>query len=276
MSLIPRTAARTINRLASRWGFEIRRTEAASGTGDLLDRLSSAIPHVRTVVDVGAAFGDFSRISAARYPKANYLMVEPVEEYGPFLEAVSHEIPHARVVAAAASDRAGPLVLNVHRDLLGSSLFLENEETSVDGAPRTVPAVRIDDVVQEHGLEGPYILKADVQGAELKVLEGARELVAEAALILLEVSFFDFFKGGARVEELVGLMSERGFALQDIANLTYRPLDGALAQADFAFLPRSNPLRSVSGYASKEQRRQQDEAAVAHLSERQRLLRRGR
>ena len=46
--------------------------------------------------------------------------------------------------------------------------------------------------------------------------------------------------------------------MYDILNLMYRPLDGALAQADVLFVPHGSPLRKRHGYASPEQRRLQD------------------
>ena len=44
-------------------------------------------------------------------------------------------------------------------------------------------------------LHGPYLLKIDVQGAELDVLEGAQNLLKDTEAVVLEVSMFGFMAG---------------------------------------------------------------------------------
>ncbi|MDH4236726.1 MAG: hypothetical protein OEV17_05715, partial [Nitrospira sp.] len=48
-----------------------------------------------TVIDVGAAIGSFTRTCWEVFPEAQYLLVEPLDEYMPSLRKVVHEIPRA-------------------------------------------------------------------------------------------------------------------------------------------------------------------------------------
>lgn len=209
-----------------------------------------------TVVDVGAAYGDFTRRCLCVYPESRYILVEPLREYGGRLKKLASVSPAVEVVSAvAASSIEDEVVINVHPDLVGSSLYLEDEDSDVNGAPRTVPAVTLDGLCQDKGLTGPYLVKVDVQGAEIDVLNGAENVLREAEFVLLELSFFQFFQGGPQFYDVVLFMKERGFVAYDIFGLQYRMLDNALSQADVAFVKEDGALRKHNFYATREQRK---------------------
>jgi FkbM family methyltransferase len=212
----------------------------------------------RTVVDVGAAFGEFSRQCFAVFPNAAYLLVEPLEEYRPNLDRLKADIPHASVVWAAAAGHEGMRDINVHRDLVGSSLYMEQEDSAVNGTPRRVRTVSLDDVVGSHRLEPPYLLKVDVQGAELDVLSGGESVLRHVEWAMLEVSFFEFFKEAGQFEDVFEFMRSRGFVVYDLLEPLYRPLDGALSQVNAVFVRRESALRRHHYYATREQREEQD------------------
>lgn len=233
-----------------------------------LERLRAAGVAPATVIDVGAALGDWTVACAAVYPNARFVLVEPLWEFHAALADLARTLPAAEVVRAAASDTAGETVLNVHRDLVGSSLLSEREGKDVDGTARKVETKTVDGLVLERGLDPPFLLKADVQGAEARVLSGARGTLEACEAVQLEVSFFSFFNSGAAFEELVATMSAAGFVVYDLVALSYRPLDGALAQADVIFVPARSPARRQHVYASPEQRRAQDEEFEAAIGRR--------
>jgi FkbM family methyltransferase len=221
----------------------------------------------RTVVDVGAAYGSFTKACTAVFPDARYLAIEPLIEYESSLSTLAQSVPNVRYVCAAASSRSGDLTINVHPDLVGSSLLREVETgTDVNGVPRTIRAVTVDGLITEGGLAGPYLLKVDVQGAELDVLRGAEALLKDAEYVLLEVSFFKFFEDGPEFTDMVQFMKERGFVPYDIAALQYRPLDHALSQADVAFVKEQGPFRIHHFYATPAQREEQNQRIQAHLA----------
>jgi hypothetical protein len=90
----------------------------------------------------------------------------------------------------------------------------------------------------------PDLLKLDVQGYELEVLKGAEKALRQMSAILIEVNFIDIHKGAPLIDELVLFLRDKGFVAYDICALTRRPLDQALWQADFIFVPRHSELRS--------------------------------
>jgi FkbM family methyltransferase len=255
-------------------GLDIRRLPSLGSTGhersslqELLRQAKQVRVSPRTIVDVGAAFGSFSQECFLVFPNSHYLLVEPLVEYQAPLTALEHSMPAARYICAAASSHSGETQINVHPDLVGSSLLREVEKgTDVNGVPRTVRAVTIDGLTEETGAAGPYLLKVDVQGAELEVLRGAEAMLRQTEYVILEVSFFRFFEGGPEFFDVITYMKSNGFVVYDIMALQYRPLDRALSQADVTFVKESGPFRNAHFYATPSQRAEQTRRIRAQLT----------
>jgi FkbM family methyltransferase len=218
------------------------------------------------IVDVGAAWGDFTRMATRLMPGTTVLLMEPLVEYDASLRRLLTEIPKTHLVQAAAADYVGQMTINVHGDLVGSSLMHEwDEPAEVNGKPRDVAVTTIDAEMAKLGHPENVWLKIDVQGAELKVLAGAEETLRRTALLVVETTLFNTFADGPVTGDVMAFMAARGFVLYDIAGFLYRPLDGALMQIDVAFVPKDSALRRHHAFATPEQRRE----FTAHLAARQ-------
>ncbi|MGH2556241.1 MAG: FkbM family methyltransferase [Actinomycetota bacterium] len=149
-----------------------------------------------TMIDVGAEFGDWSEMCRQLLPDASYLMIEPLEEFEPFLTEKVARFGNFRYVPAVAASRPGSREIHVHPDLSGSSLFEEDEELTKDHS-REVTATTLDvEVSNIPRPSPPYLVKIDVQGAELEILEGATEVLRDCEIVVLETSLFKFFSAG--------------------------------------------------------------------------------
>jgi FkbM family methyltransferase len=240
----------TLNRL----GYDLRRNDPRRTLAGALSQAHLAGLAPASIVDVGAAFGAFTETCQGVFPSARYLAVEPLEEHRPKLAALTRKYSNTEFVIAAAAPKAGTLTLQVHPDLDGSSLYLEQAIAGVNGVPRAVEAVTLDGLSARFGLAGPFLLKLDVQGAELAVLEGAPAVLAATEYALLEVSLFEFFDGGPVLNDVLDFMRTSGFSVYDVLGWQYRPLDQALAQLDMAFVKTDGALRASRAYATASQR----------------------
>ncbi len=205
-----------------------------------------------TVIDVGAANGTFELYET--FPDARHLLIDPLEENSSCLETIVKSLLNAEYIIAAATHKNGSVNINVHPDLHGSSLYLECEDSDVNGVPRSVPAITLDDLYEERCLKGPFLIKIDVQGAELDVLRGAVNLLEFTDYIILETSLFGFFVGGPQFSDIVEFMKIYGFVVYDFLCCQYRPLDGAMSQVDLVFVKENGLFRKYHYYATKEQR----------------------
>ncbi len=260
---------RFLQRLFRHLGLEVRQRRGKARTHlgpdrdslqGVLRQISEAGFHPATVIDVGAAMGMFTRTCHSVFPTASYLLIEPLQEYLPSLTQIAKDIPRSQFELAVAAAGDGPTMLNVHQDLLGSSLYQETEEGSdVNGAPRQVQAIRLDQWVNEQGGIPPYLVKIDVQGAELDVLDGGQATLAATEVVLLEVSLFHFFQHGPVFHDVLDYMRARGFVPYDFLGHQYRPIDDALSQVDVVFVKEDGRLRQIHSYATPEQRKQQNQ-----------------
>jgi FkbM family methyltransferase len=176
------------------------------------------------------------------------VLVEPVEEAKPHLEAIASRFPSTEYVLAAAAGRPGRAVLNVHRDISRTSRYWESDYVATGVTQRDVPAVTLDELRRDRKLEAPVLLKIDVEGAELDVLDGARETLVDTEYVILEVSLFEFHRGAPLLADVVRYMRDRDFVVYDVLHIEYRPLDDAASVIDVAFVKAAGPFRQVHRY----------------------------
>ncbi len=237
--------------LASR-GIEVQRTERG-----LRRTLPAVLTHHRrlgltpaTIIDVGVGPGTPELYDA--FLDAKLVLVEPLEEWRGHLEQLQRE-RLAEVVTAAAGRKTGSVEIAVHRVPACSSILGARHGDDAEAVPRAVPMVRLDDLALERGLEGPFVVKVDVEGAELEVLAGAQHVLRDSELVLLEVSLFELVPGAPQFHDVVSWMHDHGFVVADFYNGHNRPLDGALAQLDVAFVQLDGRFRREHAYASPAQ-----------------------
>lgn len=198
-----------------------------------------------TVIDVGVGRGTPELYR--NFPAATHLLIEPLKEWEADLKNICQQYNGIYVLSAAGAE-AGETVIQVFPDGLGSMIFIEKQDRQSPGVPRNVPVVRLDEVCRQKKLEGPFVVKADVQGYELEVIAGAKDILPQVELIILETSFFEFHKGWPQFYEVVTKMKDFGYVVYDICTPTARPLDQALGFVDLAFVKEFGQFRSSHQY----------------------------
>lgn len=209
--------------------------------GEMYSFISSFGFSPPTIIDVGVGYGTQELYSA--FPQSKLVLIEPLQE---FEDAMKNILSNrdGEYIIAAASNKNGTAVFNKHlHQLDASSLLKEQTGPETDGEQVSVPLIKLDDYISSKNFEFPYLLKIDVQGAELDVIEGAHNILNNCEVIVLEVSLFEFLKESPQFYEVINFMHRKGFVPYDIIPGWTRPLDGALGQIDIAFVKEYGMFR---------------------------------
>ena len=227
----------------------------------LRDSLRGILRHVQylgfepaTIIDVGVNIGTPQLYDT--FLGSRYILIDPLEENRKYMEKICSKLNNSEYIIAAAARSESELVLYVHDDFAGSSLYRESDGATSDGNQRKVRGLPLDLVCKKRSLQGPYIIKIDTQGSEVDVLLGAKKILKETELIILEASLFQFHMGGPQFFDVVLFMKKCGFVVYDIFGRSYRPIDGALSQIDLVFVKESGRFRKSHRFASEGQRRE--------------------
>lgn len=233
---------RTANALLHPLGLHLARADRAFEMDGLLARAADRGAQVATWIDVGASDGVWSRRAQRRFPRAKFLLFEPLAEHAAALRALerSHGFAH---VAAAAGAAPGEIAFAVDPQLDGSGVAAPGA-----AGTRTVPVETIDRAIAARRLSGPFGLKLDTHGHELPVLGGAARTLESATLLVIEAYNFPLTPGCLRFHELCAWLEPRGFRCLDLADPMRRPRDGALWQVDLAFARADSPPFATNTY----------------------------
>jgi FkbM family methyltransferase len=197
---------------------------------EALQRIGAHGFPVASVIDIGASDGRWSRKAMVHFPQAKFLAVEPLAERSAALEELRREKPNFDfAIAAAGSGVVREVTLSVSPDLDGSTV------DGRGGEARRVRSATLDELVAEHRLPGPHLVKFDTHGFEDEILRGAEKTLAQTSVIIMEVYNFNISPHALRFPEMCGRIEALGFRCYDMADPLLRPYDRCLWQMDFYF-----------------------------------------
>ena len=241
----------------------------SAGVGSDLQRAWCALarmgfrPH--TVVDVGAHVGQWTRTHRAVFPDAAFVLVDANARHrAAWTDLLAGDgdsgggggSSTVRAFNALLADTDGATKLwyasgsEYAADCTGDSLYREVTaaySTTADGAIAEAAAPRgtttLDALLTQAGVlssdgggSTPFLVKLDVQGAELDVLRGAPLALAQADVLLLEVPFGGRYNQGApNLAACLSFLDAAGWEPFDLVQ-THRAWHELLVQVDAVFV----------------------------------------
>jgi FkbM family methyltransferase len=194
----------------------------------------------RTIVDGGANVGQFARAAVETFADARVICFEPLPDVAATLRANLADCTRVTVHECALGDADGTVAFRRNVSSPSSSV-LPLGEAAARSFPELseaelldVPVCRLDTVLRDERLDGPVLLKLDLQGYELRALDGAAETLPRMEHVLLETSFTGTYDGEPLFAEVYTYMEDHGFRLvRPLAAL--KDATDAIAEVDALF-----------------------------------------
>jgi FkbM family methyltransferase len=162
-----------------------------------------------TVVDIGANVGYYTLIAGRLVgPKGRVFAFEPAPETFDLLSrcVATNRLDNVEAVQAAVAEKSGTAKLFLSPDPITHSLYGKGELGSVE-----VPMISLDSFLRGHGGRVD-VVKIDVEGGELKVIEGMRETIrlSPGLKIFTELSAGWIERVGLTVEDFLRKLADFG------------------------------------------------------------------
>jgi len=109
-----------------------------------------------------------------------------------------------------------------------------------------VAATRLDSFTEQHSIGQIDLLKIDVQGAECRVLAGGEATLRNTKVLVLEISFFDYYEHQTSFMDVEQILSPLGFRLFSISEVSNNPMNGRTDWAEVVYLNQSFTDREQS------------------------------
>lgn len=239
-ALLPQLIKKTLRT----FGFVVHRWPVSrfEGMADALEllRVEGFKPDI--VVDVGANRGTWAALAYATFPDATFHLIEPQPGCLPSLRDFQQKAKHAHIHATALTSTGSTRVQMVGggegRDGTGNFIPRQPHPDAIAYAATTLDQL-LNDVAGRS-----ILLKLDVEGHELAVLEGARSILARTDVVISE---FGTFTNANRDEltlfaDLLNWLRDAGFELYDFASLAGSRHDPRLRGGDVVFVRRDSPF----------------------------------
>jgi FkbM family methyltransferase len=211
----------------------------------LLGDQLTKIPDARVVFDVGAHHGYTALKYLDVYPNATVFSFEPQTDNLRIAEKNLFAYRDRSVlVGAAVAERAGTQELFVNSHDGTHSLLPIGEQRYWAGPAHNVSresvlTLTLDSFAEANGIRCIDILKMDIQGGELRALEGAAKLLQERRirLVVAEVEFQYLYRDQPLAWEVGAYLQRFGFGLYRLHDCYYHEKNpNVLSWADAVFL----------------------------------------
>jgi FkbM family methyltransferase len=223
--------------------------ERSVALGDAFKRLKLKEIEVGGFINIGSGRGDDLGFFLNQWPKMKSLLIDMDARFMDIWKSLAKQHPGTQYVLCGASAEDGTGRFLKSNDVGGAL----TTDVAADADVHETPLRKVDTLVREFNVPGPYFLKFDTHGVELDILAGATETLRKTSVIMMEVYNFKLnFVGGKNLtfDEMSLHMKSLGFRCVDFCEPLFRPGDLALWQMHMIFIRDDHPTWNRNSYSA--------------------------
>jgi FkbM family methyltransferase len=197
-----------------------------------------------TVLDIGANEGQFAGKISKWLPDAEIYSFEPLPAPFKALQQLAARNSKLHCFNTALGAKEGSVDMYTGSYTPSSSLLKPTSLLSSimpEVVPTTTAAINVvtlDSIFDTLKVVYPLFIKIDVQGFEKEVILGGIESIQKASALFVELSFDEIYQGQPLFFDIARELSNLGFQLVDIVNLSRNPKTDLAFQCEGLFINR--------------------------------------
>jgi len=193
---------------------EFRRFDDLVGERPILEDVLHSLNESDVFYDIGANVGTYTCFAASKLGAGNVIGFEPERKNAARLrENLAQNDLDAQVFEVALSNTDGTIELELAGEDAG-----EGEHSIAIGEPQETIEVKTakgDTFIETHAISVPSVIKIDVEGAELSVLQGMEQALRNhCRLVYVEIHPNKLEEHGGTPAEVHSLLEEMGFEVK--------------------------------------------------------------
>tara|TARA_B100001123_G_scaffold409357_1_gene503416 strand:+ start:374 stop:1129 length:756 start_codon:yes stop_codon:yes gene_type:complete len=195
------------------------------------------------IIDVGCGYGQWTKKLFKFYPSSNYLLFDADKNNKKKLDILKKNNNMLDYkICLLSNDNKTYKFYNMG---YGSSIF--EEQTSHKREVEEIISTTLDEEIPaELKKYSNNLIKLDVQGAELMILDGLKDSINLFEVIILEVSLHNYNKNSPLFNDVIKYMNDKNFKLYDLFDLKrLGSNDSFLVQFDCVFARNNSELLNV-------------------------------
>ena len=196
--------------------------------------------HLDLIIDVGSNKGQFTFASRIYFPNVTIFSFEALKsEFEKYINLIS-SFKNIKAYNYALGNIKKKTRMNIASSPDSSSLLEINEIQSKEfGTCETnffdeIEIRRIDEWLDQIKKFNSILMKIDVQGFELEVLKGSKQVLKHINYLYIEASSVELYKNQPLLENIKDFLFEEGFFLEGSFNQCYGK-NNKLIQGDYLF-----------------------------------------
>lgn len=201
--------------------------------------------HFATILDIGANTGQFARKMRTFFPEAKIISFEPIPSVYEQLKKNFSGDTRFEAYCCGLGEKEETATFFLNESTASSSLLKMQDHTlhfaaATVAEPIEVVIRRLDDVLANHPLPRPILVKIDVQGFEDKVITGGTDVLKQADMVISEVSYVPLYEGQKLFNDIYDQIKALGFLYHGNYEQLHSPANNMPLQGDAIFMKKSS------------------------------------
>ena len=197
----------------------------------------------KSVLDIGANVGQFYNESKSIFPNAYYYLIEGSEHCEDALKTLN--VDYSISLLSNVEKEVDFYVRKHEPRCTGNSIYRENtsfyddDQITIEKKYTKTLTSLLDNKIFD-------LIKIDVQGSEIDIINGGLEIFKNAKGVLMEVSLVDYNQNAPTKDFVYEYMDNLGFKPVELIGNINHPLTYELIQQDILFLNKNYEQNSVN------------------------------